>query len=239
MVKLGWCSIHKQANNNAFFKQCILSLFTPTCYNVVVWCAIDSIDILKEAYHCAFFLVAAKLVPKETLQSVWSYLTATSLLHGIMCITRHQHLQPISISLDGRLLTWNLSVKHLFSFHIAPLFSGIFFYFFLFFLSIAIGDLFVLLPQGMYIIRFTIHVHLFLLLLYNHTHILGKSIYKEKCRRLECFHFFLPKQNLLGVSLQCNKSMCYHPSILVFLNHHNQGLFTQTIHLTVSLHHWA
>ena len=69
----------------------------------------------------------------------------------------------------------------------------------------------------------------------NLTYKLNKSISKEVYRRLQCFHYFFSKQKLLGASLQCNKRMCYHLSILMFINHHNQILFTQIIHLTVSL----
>ena len=69
----------------------------------------------------------------------------------------------------------------------------------------------------------------------NLTYKLNKSISKEVYRRIEWFHYFFSKQKILGASLQCNKRMCYHLSILMFIDHHNQILFTQIIHLTVSL----
>ena len=144
-----------------------------------------------------FLCSGSKTCPKWKFYKVLSYFTIISLLHGVICITKYQHrfCFPTSFPL---FVAWS-------------------------FCFLCRGDQFISLPQGTYIIRFTIHMDL---VLSNLTHILSKSIYKEICSRLESFQYiFISKQKWLGVSLQCNKHTCYYLSILMFIDHYKQRLF--------------
>ena len=154
-------------------------------------CAIVSIDFFKETFRCAFLETAAKLVQNECFTKR-AKLPCSHIAHSWqICIMKHQNLFIFSYKF--------------------PFFCGITLLFFFF-------------SKWLIHIITTMDVHYQVYhpcpvcFLYNLTHILRKSIYKEKCRRIECFHYLIFYQNRfsLGVNLQFNKRTCYHLSILIF-----------------------
>ena len=156
------CTIHslnytllRLTYTTMFFKQCHLSLLTqPTTMlsRVVLLFLLTFVQKLTGALSLQW---QQNLSQMKVLQRVSSYLTDTSLIHGIICITKHQHLFCFPTNF--------------------PFLCGISLFSFL-----CLGDdIFVSLPQGTYTIRLTIYVHLFL---HNLTHIISKSTCKERCR---------------------------------------------------------
>ena len=118
---------------------------------------------LKETYRCAFFVVAAKLDPNESFTKCVKlpYRHIAHSWHNL----HHKASTSILFPTNFPLFLWHDSL-------------------FFLWLRWHIG----IITQGMYMIRFPTHLHLFLDDL-THTGILDKSVYKERCRRFKCFYY--------------------------------------------------
>ena len=90
---------HRDLNGLSVFEDCTMHPFNYACSSLSTqpstmfsWVVLlFLVDLLKETYRCAFFVVAAKLVPNvpNILEDVSTYCHIAPLWHN--CITKHQH----------------------------------------------------------------------------------------------------------------------------------------------------